>query len=436
MAISLPDRLKSRYNWATRTPFFYGWVVVALGALSMFFTTPGQSDSFAMFMDSFVEEFGWNRTFVSSLYSIATLLSGCLMFLVGRIVDRIGAKWVAILAATILGIACLLLSFVVSPAVLFTGFFLARFAGKGALELSASTLAPQWFIKRRALAIMLVGLGGTAGGVVFPLLNAYLINTFGWREAYQLLALGLWVIYVPIAFVFLISRPEDVGLSPDDRLADNAAISATATTVSSSEIDEPAFTQEQALRTVAFWIIAFCVFQASLVGTGVTLHFVSIFNELGYDMIFAAQIMSSKPLIGFVTVVLVGLILDRIKRQHYILAMACMAQVASYLLLAFLNSPNLAFVYAVVTGISSAVLGLSLGVLKPNLFGRRYLGGILGVLVAINVIGSAIGPIIFGAAFDALGGYREVILGSALLPLVAGVLSLLLRRPNADAYSV
>ena len=38
---------------------------------------------------------------------------------------------------------------------------------------------------------MLVGLGGTLGGVLFPLLNSYLITTFGWRIAYRLLAGGL-----------------------------------------------------------------------------------------------------------------------------------------------------------------------------------------------------------------------------------------------------
>ena len=142
MAASLSARLKARNAWAAKTPFFYGWVVVAIGALAMFATTPGQSDSFAMFMNSFVDEFGWSRTYLSSLYAAATLLAGGLMLFVGRIVDRVGAKWVAIAAAAILGIACVLLSAVISPVMLFGGFFLARFAGKGALDLSASTLAP------------------------------------------------------------------------------------------------------------------------------------------------------------------------------------------------------------------------------------------------------------------------------------------------------
>ena len=383
-----------------------------------------------MFMDFFVEDFGWSRTYVSSLYAAATLLSGCLMFFVGRIVDSAGAKTVAIVAAAILGIACLLLSFVFSPLVLFGGFFLARFSGKGALELSASTLAPMWFIKRRALTIMLVTLGGAAGGFAFPLLNNYLISTFGWRQAFQFLAAGLWLIYIPIAFFFLVGRPEDVGLLPD-----NATANVNETDDVSEIIDEPAFTQTEALRTAAFWIIAFCVFQASMVGTGVVLHFISIFDGFGYNMTFAAQIMSIRPLVAFVTVVVAGLLLDRIERQNLVLALACLVQVVGYIILAFLNSPQMAFVYAALSGFSGALLILSVNVLKPNLFGRRYLGGILGVLVAVNVIGSAVGPIVFGAAFDLMGGYREVILLCATLPLMAGILSLFLRKPTLPVIS-
>lgn len=425
MAPPVENRSTLSTSLVDQTPFFYGWVVVAIGSLTMFFTTPGQSDAFAMFVNSFVDEFGWSRTFVSSIYSGATLLSGFAMFLVGRLVDRIGAKWVAILAAAILGVACMLLSFVVSPIMLFGGFFLARFAGKGSMDLAASTLAPQWFIKRRAFSIMLVGLGGTLGGAVFPLLINYLINSYGWRQAYQILAGSLWVIYIPITMVFLISRPEDVGLVPDAYLSDRENENDQIDT-----IEEVSFTQKQATRTPAFWIIAFTLFQASLVGTGIVLHFVSVFEELGFDRNFAARIMGMKPLVSFATVVVAGLSLDKIKRQNVVVALACIAQVISYVLLAFLSSVPMAFVYALISGISNGVLYLSLNVLKPNLFGRRYLGGILGVLVAINVVGSAIGPIIFGAAFDALGGYIEVILVSALLPLVAGILILVLRKPE------
>jgi len=426
MQMQRTEAIARRYAWTHKLPFFYGWVVVFLGAFSMFATTPGQSDSFSLFMNFFVNDFGWSRTFVSSLYSGATLLSGFLMFFVGRLVDRIGSKRVAMLSATVLGVACVLLSFVVSPVMLFGGFFLARLAGKGSLDLSAATLAPQWFISRRAFAIMLVGLGSTLGGIVFPLVNSYLITAFGWRIAFRFLAGGLWLIYVPVMFFFLINRPEDVGMLPD-----NAARRHDEAEPAPVDIEEPCFKQAQAVRTSAFWILTFAIFQFSLVGTGVILHFVSMLELQGFSMTFAAAIIGIRPLIGLVTTVLAGLVLDRIRRHHVVLAVGCILQVLGYVMLAFLQTATMAYLYAVFAGIGGALIMMCVSVLNPNLFGRRYLGGILGVIAALNVVGSAIGPIIFGAAFDLLHGYREIILISAILPLLAAVLSFFIRKPRA-----
>jgi len=418
--------VSERHAWIHKLPFFYGWVVVFLGAFTLFSTTPGQSDSFSLFMNSFIETFGWSRTFVSSLYSTATLASGVLMFLIGRLIDRIGSKAVAILSAVVLGTACMVLSFVMSPVMLFGGFFLARLSGKGALDLTSRTFAPQWFLSKRALAVMLVGLGGALGGMIFPLLNNYLILTFGWRIAYRILAGGLWILYVPITLLLLINRPEDVGMTPHGKIAASASEDGGEVIV-----PEPAFKQSQAIRTSAFWILTFVVFQSSLVGTGVILHFVSILETGGFNMTFAATIMGIKPLVAVITTILAGLLLDRIRRHHVVLAVTCFMQVAAFMLLAFLQSAAMAYLYAIIGGMAGGVAIICIGVLKPNLFGRRYLGGILGVTAALNVIGSAIGPIIFGAAFDGLGGYREIIILSSLLPLLAGILCLFVRQPVA-----
>ena len=417
---------KTRNLTATRLPFYYGWVIVFLAAFSMFATTPGQSDTFAMFIDSFIEEFGWSRTVVSSMYASATLVSGLTMFLVGRLVDKFGSKKMVIASAIVLGIACFLLSFVVSPFMLMVGFFLARLAGKGSLDLSASTLAPQWFRKRRALAIMLVGLGGTAGGMLFPKLNAWLIQSFGWREAYRYLGAGLWLIFVPIILIFLVNKPEDIGL-----LQDNAA-QPDETDDEPVEEDEVSFTQAQALKTPAFWILTFAIFQASMIGTGIVLHFVSIFEQQGFDMGYTASVLGIKTFVGFATTMLAGLFMDRVKRQHWVLAGSMLLTVISYGLLAFMRDESMVVLYVLISGIAGGLMSLSVGVLKPNLFGRKFLGGVSGVTMAINVIGSAIGPLVIGAAFDLVGSYQGIILLSALFPLAAGIASLFIKKPTVS----
>ena len=419
----LKTRNQLRATQIQKLPFFYGWVIVFLAAFSMFATTPGQSDTFAMFIDSFIEEFGWSRTVVSSMYASATLVSGLTMFLVGRLVDKFGSKKMVIASAVVLGVACFLLSFVISPFMLMVGFFLARLAGKGSLDLSASTLAPQWFRKQRALAIMLVGLGGTAGGMLFPMLNAWLIKSFGWREAYRYLGAGLWLVFVPIILIFLINKPEDVNLLPDneEQLEDEKEMAVD---------HEVSLTQAQAFKTPAFWILTFAIFQASMIGTGIVLHFVSIFGQQGFSMDYTAKILGIKTFIGFATTMLAGLLLDKVKRQHLILAGSLLLSVVSYLLLAFLQNELMVVFYTVISGIAGGLMSLSVGVLKPNLFGRHYLGGISGVTMAINVIGSAIGPLVIGAAFDLTSSYQNIILLSTIFPLVAGISSLFIRKPG------
>jgi len=68
-----------------KTKFYYGWIIVALAALSIFFSGPGQTYSISIFINEYVSVFGWSRTFISSLYSGATILSGTLLFIIGSI---------------------------------------------------------------------------------------------------------------------------------------------------------------------------------------------------------------------------------------------------------------------------------------------------------------------------------------------------------------
>jgi MFS family permease len=383
----------------------------------MFFTTPGQSDTFSIFMNSFIEDLGRSRTAVSSLFSIATLLAGACMFLVGRFIDRFGSKRIAILSAAILGVACFINSIATNQIVLFLGFFLGRFAGKGALSLSAETVAPQWFDRRRAFAIMLVSLGGTAGGSIFPLLNNHLIQTIGWRAAWRVLAGGTWIIFIPIAFLLFVGRPEDVGLRVDGRSASKEGEDENV-----EEPEEHAVTQKDAIRTVVYWILAFSLFQAAMNGTGITLHFVSIFEQANLTMTFAARIMSIGPIIGLCSSLLLGLVLDRVKRPKYVLASACSTQVAALILLAFLRGAGMAYCYAALAGFASRAIFFCNGLLTARI--------ILGVTAAINVVGTAIGPIVFGAAYDLVGGYRGILLISATFPLIACVSAFFIREPR------
>ena len=72
----------------------------------------------------------------------------------------------------------------------------------------------------------------------------------------------------------------------------------------------------------------------------------------------------------------------------------------------------------------------SLGVLRPFLFGRRFLGGVSGMMAVVSVIGSALGPVVFGVVFDTTGGYNGILILSSTLPLLAAVGSIFVAKPK------
>jgi MFS family permease len=151
-----------------RTPFFYGWIIVCVSALSMFFSGPGQTYSNSVFIDAYIHDLGLSRTAVSGLYSGATLGAGLLLFVVGKLIDRFGHRAMSVAIAVLFALVCFGNSFVLGPVTLFIGFFLIRLLGQGSMSLVPSTLVPQWFVRRRGRAVSIMALGGLLGAASFP----------------------------------------------------------------------------------------------------------------------------------------------------------------------------------------------------------------------------------------------------------------------------
>ncbi len=411
-----------------KIPFFYGWVAIAIAGIGYFFTGPGQTYSFSLFIDHFIEDFGWSRVLVNSLYSIASLISGLSMFLVGRYVDKKGAKRVMIIAALLLAASMFWLSFLSSTFMLFVGFLIGRFSGQSSLMLASGTIAPRWFVKKRGLAIMLVSLGGTLGNMVFPKLNAYLIETFGWQTAFSVLGVFVLVVFVPLCIVFLVNKPEDVDEHPDGIHDDDHEDEH----LEEVELDHAtSLTQGETLKTVVLWLMFVSAVQFSMIGTGIGLNFISIFNEGGInDMGFITTMMSLAPLIGLASVLTSGLYINKIKKPQRLLAAISVVIAVSFVVLANLDGRTGAIIYTVMSGLTMSLFFLMHEVIKPYMFGRRYIGSVSGVFLVAWSGGSALGPVLFGLAFEMYGGYKEILMVLALLPFITGILLLFIKRPK------
>jgi MFS family permease len=401
--------------------FYYGWMIVFLGGLGVFFSGPGQTYSISVFIDAYIKEFGWERSLVSSIYSFATLLAGLLLFLVGRLIDKFGQRRMSLIIGLLFGLACFWNSIVVTPVMLFIGFFLLRLLGQGSMTLMPTTLIPQWFISKRGRAFSFMAIGGFMSSALLPPLNAWLITHYSWEIAYRFWGVLLIVVFVPIVFLFMRNKPEEMGLFPDNQ---KRGVKGTKCDTDS----DVSWTLREAMHTKQFWFILFCTSIPALINTGITFHLVSILGEKGIPGAASALILSLMAIIGFPITLFSGFLLERIK-VNLILAIVFVGQILFILTLNFTDSYVMAIVFGALWGITGGLERITVTIIYPDYYGKEYIGSIKGVAMTVMVIGSAFGPLPFGIAYDLFGGYQEILLFVIIFPMLGFLLSLLSPKP-------
>ena len=442
--------------------FFFGWLMVAAGALILFASGPGQSHTFSVFLNHVADDLGLSHTEVSFAYGVATLAAAFGLPFAGRQVDRRGARRVLGVVSVLLGAAAIAFGFVNGLVVLALGFAAVRYLGQGCLFLGTSNIVAQWFDRRRGLALGLIWLGFSASVALHPPFAQWLIETVGWREAWFWLGISSWALLLP-ALWFVRNRPEDVGLRPDgvpapepdtgpkpgsqpqvsravsDRPGATSDPSPPGADVRGSEaaalpgMDPPeitGLTLKQALRTSAFWIVALGLSVLSLLMTGLFFHQVAVFQHRGLDPHVATRVFAITALVSVVSAPVLGRIMDR-SPSRFVFAGAQVVMAAALVALHLVDDVATAIVYAVVFGLAGASVQVNVGYLWADYFGRRHLGSIQGTGQTVLIVGASLGPLPFSLSLDFTGGYSAALIGSAFLGmLVAIAAAAFLRHPR------
>ncbi|MDZ7799800.1 MAG: MFS transporter [Trueperaceae bacterium] len=409
-----------------RSPVPYAWVVLAAALVTTMMTVPGQTIGVSVFLDPILVDLGATRSTVSLLYTIGTLIGSFVLPFVGRFVDRRGPRLGVAVVAGAFALACLYMSSVASLAMLAVGFVLIRGLGQGSLSLVGLHVVNLWFVRRRGLAIGLLGLGMSIATAFFPPLLERLIATLGWRASYAAMAAAVALIAVPLGVTFFRGRPEEYGERPDGHRP--------RTPTDADAVDEMDLSLGQARRTAAFWFVTVGDVAVAALGTGLVFHHFDILGVSGVDRATAAAVFVPLGLVTAGANVGTGALLDRMPPRFALAAM--LAFLSGALVLAGWVSPLWLPVYGVLVGLAQGMKGAISGSAYAYYFGRRHIGSIKGFATTISVAGTAIGPLVFAVGRDVSGSYLPVLLLSALVPAVLAVASLALRPPRrVDAAS-
>ena len=219
----------------------------------VFSSGPGQSYVFSIFIDSIISDTGLSRSGISALYMLSTGVSAAMVWIVSRMVDRVGPRMMLIAIGFAFAAACFGMAAATNILLLYVAFASLRALGQGSLNINAVLLVNQWFVAYRGRAIAFMGLGAVLSTAIFPPLARALIDNLGWREAYAVLGIIVMSLIVPVSLLVIRNRPEDMSLSPDGRRQPYVDTARHADAVSqevSSGLETPV------LRSLHFWLLA------------------------------------------------------------------------------------------------------------------------------------------------------------------------------------
>ncbi len=180
-----------------------------------------------------------------------------------------------------------------------------------------------------------------------------------------------------------------------------------------------------------FWALTGGVVATGLIGTGLSLHQISILGEQGLSPLEAAANFVPQTLAGLAAALGTGALVDRVRPR--IVLTGSMAILATAVLLLPAVTPGLtAVAYGAALGAAGGSARALEGAALPRFFGTLHLGGIRGVSMAAMVIATALGPFALAMGRSAAGSYLPALRWLLLLPAAVVVLGLTADRPARD----
>ncbi len=295
---------------------YYGWYMVAGLALVSFVSVNMAGISFEFFIQPIQADLAINDTYFGWALSLRMIGFGMTSFIIGRLLDRHGARWLLVIAGIVVAALVVALSAIQEGWQMLAVFALIGMIGmQGAGgNLYASVPIARWFHRNRGKAMSMVFLGIPAGIFLTPVVT-YLINNIGWRATFVATGLSGGIVIALVA-VFIIRRfPEDLGLAPDGDapLKSEAGVDALRQRPVGAEFS---WTRDQALRSSAFWRLIL-VYGFLFLGMGmVALFRTPYFEDQGVSRQVVGFAFSAEAVTSVLAAIPAGWALDRFRVRY------------------------------------------------------------------------------------------------------------------------
>lgn len=423
----------------TRRPrYFYGWKIVGATFLSRFSFASGNASVLGLFFTPLHSEFGWSRTVISAVLSLARLFEGLTSPLLGPIIDRYGPRMPMVIGGILLSLGFVSLSLMANlwQFYLIRGVFMAAgFALTGMLV--TNTAVSNWFIRRRGRAIATAGMGTNAGMLIIAPVTVGIIAVWGWQAAWLFFAVLAWIVVVIPSAILMKRRPEDIGLQPDGDLpadsnaSDNPSRQGTATRAAAGEA---VWTRREVIKTPAFWLLITGISSSMLAFQGVNISIAPYAEDLGFGAANIAALLMVRSLATLAVAPGWGILSERVD-SPLVRVSPFFIQMLASAFLAMADRSVMLWLGVVFYGAGFSGMMIVQEVIWANYYGRLTLGTVRSTSLPLQVLIAGGGPVLINVVFDIAGSYRPAYTAFIGLYLLAALLVWFARPPKAKRFA-
>ncbi len=357
----------------------------------------GMSETIAVFLLPVTEDMSWSRTEFTTIYAVFMITHGVTAPLAGALSDRLGAGFVYKLALAILAGGFFLASQMnqLWQAQLGLGVMVGM-AVSGLGMAVATGLMSKWFRDNITLATSIAYAGMSVGMLSVAPLAQILIESYGWRDTYFMLAMAPSLV-LPVLF-FL----------PWKRIT-GGAIGHERTT------QRHFLMPKHVLAQPTFWGLFLSFYATSVAIWTTALQVVAYLIEIGFTAITAATSFGIVGAMSIFGMLGTGFLADRFGRRLVVTCSFLTTILGVVMIWSLSSHPSTFMLFA-----SVIIFGLTMGSRGPvisALVARLYpkmVGAVYGTVTIAFGLGAATGGILSGFLRDVTGGYDAVFLASII----------------------
>jgi len=373
------------------------WLVVAASLLGLLVGAgPVLIFSASVFLVPVTKDLGITRGDLTAGVLLATFFTAVSCPIVGWLLDRYGTRRIMMPGIILYALVVACFGFMqTQPAYLIPLIFAAvGFVGGVQSPLPYAAVVAQWFDRNRGLALGIATAGVGLGAALLPPFLAWMINGFGWRNAYFGLGITIFVLaWLPVAL--FVREPPGLTLAARRQ----AAADLTSTL--------PGTPAHLAFKQWEFWALSIAFFFGVMAINGTLVHLVPLLLDRGVPLQLASRILGVGGLAIILGRVLAGWCLDRLWGPY----VAICFFIAPMIGIALLTSGAGGWVPIAGAVLCGAGIGAEIDMMAfflSRYFGLKAYGKIYGVMFGIFTIGTGVGPWLSGKSFDMYHSYSPI----------------------------